>query len=203
MTSTRQRLLDYLLSQRSATAREIGRALQITPADARYHLEVLTREGLVVAVPAGGVARFHARPGRPARRYGLASFGWRDNFDLLCGALLAEALADLPASGREAFLRRVAARLAAARRNEWHRNASLTARLVAAIQRLNELGYPGRWEARPGAPRLILERRPFATLLEQHPEADPLDIYLIEALLGVQITRGKEEGVYVVGKAEG
>ena len=110
-------------------------------------------------------------------------------------ALLVEALARIPGSDQERFLRSAMARLAGERRPA----GSLTARLVEAIQRLNELGYPARWEARLAGPHLILEKRPF-TELSEHAGAGELDIYLLEALLGVAVRRIEGGHVYVVGK---
>ena len=78
-------------------------------------------------------------------------------------------------------------------------SGSLTARLVGTIQRLNELGYPARWEAHAAGPHLILESQPFDELSAQHPAATKLDIYLLEALLGAPVKR-IDGGLYVVGK---
>ncbi len=78
--------------QRFATAREIGRLLQITPADARYHLVTLLQEGVIV--PAGS-SPAQGR-GRPAQRYSLTSLTRPERYDLLAPALLAEALKVTP-----------------------------------------------------------------------------------------------------------
>ena len=77
-------------------------------------------------------------------------------------------------------------------------SGSLTARLVGTIQRLNELGYPARWEAHAAGPHLILENQPFAELSENAGVGE-LDVYLLEALLGAAVKR-IDGGLYVVGK---
>ena len=192
MTSTRQRVIETLQLQRAATAREIGRLLQITPADARHHLVNLLLEGVIV--PAGS-SPTQGR-GRPAQRYSLAVLARPERADLLAPPLFAEALERLPVPQQERFLRRVMARLAP----EQKPSGSLTRRLVGAIQRLDELGYVARWEARPDAPHLILERRPFEALAAGQPGAYDLDVYLLEALLDTSVTRLGEGSVYVVGK---
>ena len=223
MKPTRQRILDYLASRTSATAIELSRALQVTPSDVRHHLRLLVHEGAIVPT---GERPIQGR-GRPAQRYRLASQPREGKFDLLASALLGESLTSLSPAGQEAFLGRVAARLAdttprpilGAAQGELRapvkepsfrlQPSSLSVRLVRAVQCLSELGYQARWEARTEAPRLILERCPYAALLPQHPELRQLDIYLLEALLGVpvtQITRreqvapGEMYCVFVVGK---
>jgi predicted ArsR family transcriptional regulator len=192
MKSTRQRVLDVLTEQRAATAREISRLLQITPADARHHLANLLQEGAVV--PVGNLTG--PGRGRPARRYGLASLARHADYELLAPALLVEALQRIPAADQESFLRQALSRLA----GENQPSGNLTTRLVGAIQRLNELGYAARWEAHAAGPHLILERQPFAGLSAQHAAAADLDIYLLEALLGTPVRRIDEGSVYVVGK---
>lgn len=99
----------------------------------------------------------------------------------LVDALLAEALELLSPPQQDAYLRRLAARLA----GPIPHAANPSQRLVNAVQRLNQLGYRARWEARSAGPRLILEQRPFASLEPQQPELATLETYLIEALLGV------------------
>lgn len=192
MASTRQRIIETLHMQRLATAREIGRLLQITPADARYHLVTLLQEGVIV--PAGS-SPAQGR-GRPAQRYSLRSLARPERYDLLAPALLAEALKTLPTSEQESLLRHAMRGLA----GEQKPSGSLTKRLVSAIQRLNELGYAARWEARLAAPHLILERRPFEALITGLPATFELDVYLLEALLGAPVRRIGEGGVYEVGK---
>lgn len=194
MKSTRQRVLDVLTEQRAATPREISRLLQITPADARHHLANLLQEGAVVPV---GNPTGQGR-GRPARRFGLASLARHADYELLAPALLVEALQRIPASEQERFMRAALGRLV----GDYKPSGNLTARLVSAIQRLNELGYAARWEAHAAGPHLILERQPFAGLSAQHAAAADLDIYLLEALLGVPVKRIEGGGVYVVGKRQ-
>jgi predicted ArsR family transcriptional regulator len=192
MTSTRQRVLETIGGQRAATAREISRLLQITPADARHHLAILLQEGAIVPAESPPLPG----RGRPARRYRLASDVQTDPYELLAPALLAEALERIPIPEQDSFLRSVMARL----ENDHKPSGSLTARLVGAIQHLDELGYAARWEAHAAGPHLILERRPFEALMARVSGAGELDVYLLEALLGVSATRLDRGSVYVVGK---
>ena len=193
MPSTRQRVLETLEVQRAATAAEISRLLHVTPADVRHHLAALLQEGAILPIgePAG------QGRGRPAQRYSLASLARHSDYEQLVPALLIEALARIPGTDQESFLRSAMQHLA----GEHKPTGNLTARLVGTIQRLDELGYPGRWEAHAAGPHLILERRPFEELSE-HAGAKELDVYLLEALLGVPVRRSGEGCVYVVGKRQ-
>jgi predicted ArsR family transcriptional regulator len=183
MKSTRQRLLDLLEKQQTATASELSRALQVTEADVRHHLAALRRAGTVASLEEDGQAGRPAGRGRPARRYRLAERALEDNYEALAGALLDEVLAREAAEARTTFLKRIAARLAGGAQPE----GSLAKRLVQAAQRLNELHYQARWEARPGAPQVTLGRCPYAALLPEHPELCQMDAALLEALLGAPV----------------
>ena len=221
MKPTRQRILDYLASRPAATASELSLALQVTPSDVRHHLGILSDTGAIVP---SGERQIKGR-GRPAQRFSLASRETEGKFILLSSALLDESLNGLKPAGREAFLRRIAARLAGVSppsvqgRVQHGLNppveelsfrlhpSSLSSRLVRAVQRLSELGYQSRWEAHRESPRLILENNPFGTLLPQHPELFQLEVYLLEALLLEKVTlitrqvgSGETVSVFVVGK---
>jgi predicted ArsR family transcriptional regulator len=187
--TTRQRILEYLAAHPNTTAAELGTALQVTSADVRHHLANLRSEELVVS--ASGESPAAVRPGRgptrgrPARRYRLPQQPPDAGLSRLLSALLAETYGALAPLEQEAFLRRLASRLAGPLLN----SANLSQRLVSAVQRLNQLGYQARWEARAAGPRLILDQRPFRNLETQHPELAKLEAYLIEELLGVPLSR--------------
>jgi predicted ArsR family transcriptional regulator len=169
----------------------------LTQADIRHHLVNMVAEGLLTVT---GFNRSGHR-GRPARQYALTAIATKDNFDILASALLSTCYADLSPPGRVSFLRRVAAVLA----GELAPSGPLTKRLIHVTGKFNELGYKSRWEAHIDAPRVILERCPFSPLLSQHPELCQLDGYLLETLLGEQVsqlaTRTDEQHcIYLVGK---
>lgn len=179
MKSTRQRLLDYLKTHRTATAEELGHALQVTAADARHHLGVLSAEGAVQAV---GERPGRGR-GRPAQLYGLAKGRQGDSLDRLTHALLAEMLAETSSEMQNACLRRIADRLA----GDTQSSSALTPRLLLAMRKLNELGYAARWEAHASAPQIILGNCPYATILNTHPELCQMDGFLLEKLIGAPL----------------
>lgn len=193
MKSTRQRLLDYLEVKGVATAAELSRALQVTQANIRHHLGILSAENLVQPV---GAMKQRSR-GRPAQLYCLAIQADADNLDRLAGALLEELMEGLPQEGQRILLRSVARRLSGIMKAGASQATSdgyaqdklplphLSQRLYQAVQRLNELNYLARWEARAAAPHLVLGRCPYAAIIHQHPQLCQMDAYLLEELLGV------------------
>jgi predicted ArsR family transcriptional regulator len=191
MKTSRQRLLDYIRTHRLATASEISRAMRMTEANARHHLEVLKEQGLVEAVG----QRPQPGKGRPSLVYGLSASALGHNLDSLSSALLAE-IENLPAPQRQAAYQRLAARMACAHmpvptstvqpsplQPSKLTKPSLTGQLYKTIRRLNELHYQAHWEAHVDAPRIILAHCPYIALLHQHPQICQLDACLLETLL--------------------
>lgn len=175
MKTTRQRLLDYLEIHKVATAAELSRSLQVTPADIRHHLALLRKEGLVETA---GERPPQGR-GRPAGLFRLSRQLLGENLSLLAGALLAETLEGKPEAERRDLLKRIAARLAGERHTAGH----LSQRLFLATRRLIELQYKARWEAHSAAPQVIFGHCPYAAILREHPELCQMDADLLETLL--------------------
>jgi predicted ArsR family transcriptional regulator len=108
MPTSRQKILAYIRKQQTASAMEISRAMKMTSANARYHLEHLEANGLIEVA---GQRRKEGR-GRPLRVYGLSRTTLGDNLDNLADALLAEFLVNLPSKKREEHLYALSKRLA-------------------------------------------------------------------------------------------
>jgi predicted ArsR family transcriptional regulator len=196
MKTSRQRVLEFVLSHRVVSAAELSRALQMTPANARHHLSLLAEQGLVEVV---GVRPGQGK-GRPAQLYSLSQRVKGNNLDRLACVLLDMVLEGLPADERPVVLRNLAERLeVASRPYERARpegqnsieapksRPNLTQRLTTAVQRLNELNYQARWEAHAQAPRLVLGHCPYAAILAAHPEICQLDAALLESLVGAPV----------------
>jgi predicted ArsR family transcriptional regulator len=186
MKTSRQRVLEFIQSHRGVSAAEISRALQMTEANARHHLDILEVQGLVEVVgqaPAQG-------KGRPRRLFGLAEHALGHNLDGLADVLLGGLAAALPPQDFEPFLKKAAQSLKGEQGKPGRKiSASLTQRLFNAVQRLNELNYLARWEAHAEAPRLILGRCPYAAILPEHPELCRFDGYLLESLAEAPVTQ--------------
>jgi predicted ArsR family transcriptional regulator len=186
MKSTRQQLLDFLESNTSATAAELSESLLVSTADVRYHLTALRREGLVETVKeenrSGTASKMgqKRKVGRPPQQYRLARNAGEDPLNHLVAALLEELLEEAPSHLKMVLLGRIANRLA----GEVKPEGSLAKRLVQSVQRLNELNYKARWEARPGDPQVFFCACPYSAILSDHPELCQMDKMLLEAMSG-------------------
>ena len=101
MITTRHKVLAYLNKTRTASAREISRALKMPAANVRHHLRVLVSDGrLEVASVRGRDGR-----GRPEKVYSLPRAVLGDNLSALADGLLVEARATV---GMEALAKRLA-----------------------------------------------------------------------------------------------
>lgn len=175
MNQTQRAILHELQQHPSITSAELARILELTPSDIRHHLADLLAEGWVVHTndqPAKG-------RGRPAHRYQLGSRAKSEAISLLLQAVLNTTLLALPEDEQAAALRKVAQTLAGVTPH----SPSLSISLTRTVNRLNELGYRARWEARAGAPRIFLDYSPYETLTKQIPLLQSFDAILLENLL--------------------
>lgn len=169
--------MEFLGSKHIASAPDIGRALNMTTANARHHLSILVNEGALEVV---GERRVNKR-GRPSLLYATSSRIHQHNLDRLSSALLQELLNTHTPEDREITLRRIANKLIGVHKPA----ATLTQGLYMATQLLNKLNYDAHWEAHTEAPYLIFNFCPYAKILPEHPELCALDALMIEELLDV------------------
>ena len=172
MQLTRQQIIDYLQTNRMATAIEMSQALQVTAANIRHHLKLLTDSGLVKVV---GVQAGYGR-GRPKQLYGLTDNALKHNLDGLASALLRTLLANSASEN----LTQIATQLL----GDYPLERNIHVRLNQAIGRLNQLKYQASWEASPSGPRLILRNCPYASIVHQHPELCQVDAILLGQMIG-------------------
>ena len=173
MQLTRQQIIEYLPTNRVATSIEMSRALQVTAANIRHHLQILKSAGLVEEV---GSETGRSR-GRPTLLYSLTENALKHNLDGLSSALLKALLANSPNISES--LNRIAVELS----GDFQLAANMHPRLNQAVERLNELQYQAAWEASPNGPRLIFRNCPYALILNEHPELCHLDAELLAVLL--------------------
>ncbi len=171
-TTTRQKILDYLKRNKSVSSREIARALQMTPANARHHLSVLAADGRVEVTSRRQIGR-----GRPEKVYQLGSTFVGDNLSVLVDALLVETNGKVD---MEALGRRIAGENVAT-------GQPLMRKLESTVKSLNGMHYQSRWEAGVGGPRVVLGRCPYAAAIENHPELCLMDAALLAKLLGEKV----------------
>jgi predicted ArsR family transcriptional regulator len=176
-TNSRQKILNYLRKQATATPIELAKALRTTPANMRHHLARLLADGLVEV----GGRRMEAARGRPQVVYRLSRLALGDNLSVLSSVLLAEFVEGLPEAGQNALLERLAGQMSAGQSATT--GTHITRRLAAAVEALNRMHYQAHWEAHAAGPRLILAQCPYAAIIELHPVLCHMDKALLEGYL--------------------
>lgn len=218
MKTVRQQVLDYIRTRRVVTANELSQAMQMTPANARHHLNILVEEGLVQVVgkmPAQG-------RGRPVIRYGLRDQTGGQDLRSLCSVVLDELLSGVAECNDEELMDRLAHRLAdhlkAIKGSSVEQSAvsqahlHLSQRLLQAVNLLNQLNYAARWEAHAQAPRIILGQCPYRAIIDRYPQLCQMDQALLSRMTAsgalqtarlVPDGRGLEHCIFVLGGREG
>ena len=170
MVTARQKVLAYFMKTRTASAREISRALKMSAATVRHHLRVMVADGrLEMSFVRPGEGR-----GRPEKIYSLPPSALGDNLSVLGDALLAEA-------GTSVRMETLAKRLAG---DSNFTGQPIAKRLNLTAEKLNTMNYHPRWEAGPQGPRLIFAHCPYAAIIQKHPELCRMDQHLLEKLMG-------------------
>ena len=170
MVTARQKVLAYFIKTRTASAREISRALKMSPATVRHHLRVMVADGRLEM----SFMRALDGRGRPEKVYSLPQSALGDNLAVLGDAVLAEA-------GSSVRMEALAKRLAG---DSNFANQPISRRLNQSVEKLNEMNYHARWEAGSQGPRLIFTHCPYAAILQKHPELCKMDRELLENLVG-------------------
>ena len=183
MKTARQRVLAFLIKTRSASSREISRALRMSAANVRHHLRVLVSDGRLEVSTVGS----REGRGRPEKVYSLPRGLLGDNLSVLAEALLAEAG---PKVRMEALAKHLAGEADFA-------SQPVAKRLNLIVEKLNQMNYHARWEAGPTGPRVIFGHCPYASIIAKHPELCRMDAALLEKLTGQsaeQLTKIGQDG---------
>ena len=169
MTTARQKVFAYFEKNRSASAREISRALKMSAATVRHHLRVLTADGRLERVSVRG----REARGRPEKIYSLPPAALGDNLAALSEALLAGA----GARAIETVAEQLAGEPAPA-------SQPLAKRLNLTVEKLNQMNYHAHWEAGAEGPRILFGHCPYRAILEKHPELCRMDQAMLRKLTG-------------------
>jgi predicted ArsR family transcriptional regulator len=175
MITARQKVLAHLKKTRSASAREIARALKMSAPNVRHHLSVLRSDGRVEFV---SVNNREGR-GRPEKMYSLSQAALGDNLSALANALLTEA-------GSRLSMEAVASHVLDAGP---FASLPVIKRLELLVEKLNEMHYQAHWEAGAQGPRVIFGRCPYSQVIEKHPELCKMDAALLDVALGRPVTQ--------------
>lgn len=174
MLTSRQKILTHLRKVRSASAREIARALKLSAPNVRHHLSVLCSDGRVE------MTSIHNREGRgrPEKVYSLSQAALGDNLSALTKALLG-------AAGPKLNVEAVARHLLD---ESLFSGQSMNRRLSVLIEKLNEMNYQAHWEAGAGGPRVLFGRCPYARVIDGHPEICKMDAVLLKSALARDVS---------------
>lgn len=183
MLTSRQKIVDYLKKHLVSTAGELSRAMQMTPANARHHLKILVDQGVVRQVGERNAAN---QRGRPEKIYRLADTLRQNNLGLLAGLLLRVIQHPGDPADNHQILQDLAEKMMETVGIE-ALPRSLGSRLVYAMQKLNQLHYQARWEARPGAPEIHFGQCPYQEIIAEHPELCQMDIILLQRMTGQSV----------------
>lgn len=179
MMNARQKILNYLLEQQSATVEELARVFRVTPANIRHHLSILTTQGSVMVI--GQKAQEYR--GRPSQIYSC-KLGMENNLPLLAEILFYNLLQEGEKDKKSQQLKMVANQMVAKFPLD---KINPTRRLYSSMHILNQMNYQAHWEAHVENPRIILGHCPYNTLHETHPEICQMDGYILEELLGAPV----------------
>jgi predicted ArsR family transcriptional regulator len=179
MTNARQKILNYLLEQRSATVEELSRVFRVTPANIRHHLSILTTQGSVKVIG----LKAPAYRGRPSQIYSCTQRE-RNNLEKLAEILLSNILLRHGEKEISQQLKDIACQMVA---NFPLDRTNPTRRFYSSIQILNRMNYQAHWEAHIENPRIMLGHCPYSTLQGRIPVICQMDASILEELLGTPV----------------
>ena len=170
MTTARQKVLAYLMKTRTASAREISRALKMSAPTVRHHLRVLVSDGRLEMTSVRG----REGRGRPEKVYSIPRAALGDNLSVLSDALWTEA-------GVSVRVEALAKRLAG---ESNIKSQPVAKRLNLLVEKINQMKYHARWEAGQHGPRILFGHCPYAAIIVKHPELCQMDATLLKELYG-------------------
>ena len=170
MTTARQKVLAYLMKTRTASAREISRALKMSAPTVRHHLRVLVSDGRLEMTSVRG----REGRGRPEKVYSIPRAAMGDNLSALSDALWTEA-------GVSVRVEALAKRLAG---ESNIKSQPVAKRLNLLVEKINQMKYHARWEAGQHGPRILFGHCPYAAIIGKHPELCQMDAALLKELYG-------------------
>lgn len=195
MITARQKILNYINEEQSATVEELSRVFRVTPANIRHHLSILVDQGSLKIIG------YKPKPGkgRPAQIYTSAPRGDQANLEQLAGSLLSTLLGNLAPQNTDHVLREIASRIVRNTNVDMH---NPTRRVYSTIRALNRMSYGAHWEAHIENPRIMIGHCPYINLLEHHPEVCHLDKFILQELLDTPIIQTEKLAANAKGLPE-
>lgn len=178
--TTRDQIMETLLQTRAATVSELARQLHTTPANIRYHLDLLLLEGAIEPMLPDPSP---SRRGRPAARFRLSQKSRPNDLAQFSQEILTLFLSGTLPDGQTDRLDLIASE----RVRQIRLNGSSTQQLNQVIEFLNQHAYQARWEARRLGPEIRFGNCPFHAILSSHPELCEIDRRMLEVMLPARV----------------
>lgn len=178
--ATRKSIVDYLQSHAYASTKELSREIGITLSGVRYHLSMLSRDGLIEKIDQRESDK--GERGRPPRFVRLSVTNRPHNLDQLARALIRLVKSAAPESSVP-----IERQLADLMAGQPETVTSLPRRLTGTLRSLNLQHYKSTWEARPQGPRIIFNNCPYAAIWADLPALCQMDRLILATMLGGDI----------------
>lgn len=201
--TTRQRVLQTLLSRQRCTINELAEAVEINPISVRHHITKLEAEGLVASEEERhGV-------GRPRRLYFLTEEGlerFPSRYLRFTIRLLQQLKGSMPESMVSSLFRQMAEDVAAEYEAKIN-GLDMEQRLNLVAQLLRNEGFTVEWEQKGQEYHIREISCPYYHIGQSHPEVCSVDQTLISAMLSVPaekikcVLNGDTYCTYVVSNA--
>jgi predicted ArsR family transcriptional regulator len=195
MITRREKILNYIIEQQSATVEELSKVFRVTPANIRHHLSILSTAGSVQIIG----QKLAEKRGRPTQIYAATIKSNQNNLDQLTEALFNVLFLDSTTEDRNALLQKIAAQMVEKYKPE---TFNPTRRVYASVRTLNRMNYQAHWEAHISNPRIMFSHCPYRDIVGNHPEICQLDTFVLQELLGTAITQTEKLSINSKGLAE-
>ncbi len=195
MPNSRQKILNYIQEQQSATVEELSRVFHVTPANIRHHLSILTEQGSITVIG----QKEASQKGRPAQIYCSKQQNDLNNLDKLSDALLHTLVTKAMHDEKNRAVENIATLLASQFVTDI---INPTRRLYSTIHSLNRMNYQAHWEAHVINPRIMLGHCPYQAISKNHPELCQMDKLLLEHLLDTPVRQIENRTINIKGFAQ-
>lgn len=202
--TTRERVLQTLLTRERCTINELAEAVEINPISVRHHISRLEADGLVTS------AEERHGVGRPRRQYFLTERG-RERFPTrylrLTLRLLEQLKETMPLPVVEHLFSQMAQEIALDYQGDLY-GMPIEQRLDVVAQLLSSEGFTVDWVKQDGYYQIRESNCPYFHIGQNHPEVCSVDQTLISTLLSTPVHKiqcmlnGDAHCIYVVPDIE-
>lgn len=170
--TTTEEFITLLQNNPPLSVTEISKLLNLTKADIRYQIGILSKMDKIKILPPEN----SSKPGRPAHRYTLANHGYPDNLiDIL--------LAFIQYHQDDSNLINELASIISSQFNEEIKTApSLIQKINLVLEDLNRRAYQARWEISNTGPVIYFSNCPYKRILSRFPQMCEIDRLILNNL---------------------